>query len=390
MYVRLGVVFIILCVANVHGHGRMMDPPSRNAMWRLGFSNPINYNDNEVFCGGVGVQAANGYKCGVCGDNHDENQPRDHEGGGKFGNGIIGRRYAMGQDVEVDIELTTNHWGYFELKLCPLNHHGKIATQECMDQNPLPLTENLAETKYYVPIGTPKTANFTYKVTLPEGLTCSQCVVQWTYTTGNTWGKCDNGTEAIGCGPQETFRNCADIQIFSNAPTGWVPNAVDAPSAIYVLEKTRSGQNIKKPFIVRHQVCVPTEAYKEAPHMAEWCQTNCLRYPPNCPPEKCFCPTECKAIGRLAGVKGTDVYCHRNCLRYPSVCPEDECSCTSGQQTQESDGQVNEELESSLVQAPAESTDNDDDILYVGRESPVPWEEYKGNPVEIEPGILVL
>ena len=32
----------------------MMDPPSRNAMWRLGFSNPINYNDNEVFCGGVG------------------------------------------------------------------------------------------------------------------------------------------------------------------------------------------------------------------------------------------------------------------------------------------------------------------------------------------------
>ena len=38
----------------MNGHGRMMDPPSRNAMWRLGFSNPINYNDNEVFCGGVG------------------------------------------------------------------------------------------------------------------------------------------------------------------------------------------------------------------------------------------------------------------------------------------------------------------------------------------------
>lgn len=29
-----------------------MDPPSRNAMWRFGFQNPVNYNDNELFCGG--------------------------------------------------------------------------------------------------------------------------------------------------------------------------------------------------------------------------------------------------------------------------------------------------------------------------------------------------
>jgi hypothetical protein len=32
----------------------MMDPPARNSMWRLGYSNPTNYNDNEVFCGGFG------------------------------------------------------------------------------------------------------------------------------------------------------------------------------------------------------------------------------------------------------------------------------------------------------------------------------------------------
>lgn len=36
----------------IHGHGRMMDPPSRNAMWRFGYPNPVNYNDNELFCGG--------------------------------------------------------------------------------------------------------------------------------------------------------------------------------------------------------------------------------------------------------------------------------------------------------------------------------------------------
>lgn len=30
----------------VGGHGRLMEPPARNAMWRFGFPNPVNYNDN--------------------------------------------------------------------------------------------------------------------------------------------------------------------------------------------------------------------------------------------------------------------------------------------------------------------------------------------------------
>ena len=29
-----------------------MEPPSRNAQWRFGYPNPVNYNDNELFCGG--------------------------------------------------------------------------------------------------------------------------------------------------------------------------------------------------------------------------------------------------------------------------------------------------------------------------------------------------
>lgn len=38
------------------GHGRLMDPPARNSMWRFGFPNPVNYNDNELFCGGYAGQ----------------------------------------------------------------------------------------------------------------------------------------------------------------------------------------------------------------------------------------------------------------------------------------------------------------------------------------------
>jgi hypothetical protein len=39
-------------VCLVNGHGRLMDPPARNAMWRFGFPNPVDYQDNELYCGG--------------------------------------------------------------------------------------------------------------------------------------------------------------------------------------------------------------------------------------------------------------------------------------------------------------------------------------------------
>lgn len=51
-------------------------------------------------------------------------------------------------------------------------------------------------------------------VKLPDGLTCGRCVLRWTYTAGNNWGQCDDGSYGEGCGPQETFRSCADIAIF--------------------------------------------------------------------------------------------------------------------------------------------------------------------------------
>ena len=40
--------------------------------------------------------------------------------------------------------------------------------------------------------------------------------LKWTWTTGNNWGDCGNGTSLEGCGPQETFRACSDIAIKNN------------------------------------------------------------------------------------------------------------------------------------------------------------------------------
>ena len=64
-----------LVVISVSGHGFLFDPPARNAMWRwevesqshyiywlapvcprFGYTNPVNYNDNELYCGGFSVQ----------------------------------------------------------------------------------------------------------------------------------------------------------------------------------------------------------------------------------------------------------------------------------------------------------------------------------------------
>ena len=38
--------------------------------------------------------------------------------------------------------------------------------------------------------------------------------------TGNSWGECGEGKDGeegqLGCGPQEIFRNCADVAIVTN------------------------------------------------------------------------------------------------------------------------------------------------------------------------------
>lgn len=97
----LGRIVLLLIGSTLpvcYGHGRLMDPPARNAMWRFGYPNPVNYNDNELFCGGFAVQwQQNSGKCGVCGDAYHLKSPRPHEAGGEFAKGIISRYYASGQ-----------------------------------------------------------------------------------------------------------------------------------------------------------------------------------------------------------------------------------------------------------------------------------------------------
>ena len=84
-------------------------------------------------------------------------QPRANEAGGRYGRGVITRKYRKGQSikvaliristdkeqkreteqhVQVRIELTANHMGHFEFRLCPNNNPAKPATQACLDRLP--------------------------------------------------------------------------------------------------------------------------------------------------------------------------------------------------------------------------------------------------------------
>lgn len=104
--------------------------------------------------------------------------------------------------------------------MCPNNNPYVEADQECFDKYPLKV-EDADDNKYYIPNEAGKKGTFKYRVELPPFITCTQCILQWTYYTGNMWGICENGTEAVGCGKPELFRNCADVAITSN--TGGVP-----------------------------------------------------------------------------------------------------------------------------------------------------------------------
>ena len=207
-------------------------------MWRYGFNTPTNVNDHETNCGGFGRQwDRNKGKlpfqyltnpghlllmniliglCGVCGDAYDVKQPRPNEMGGEFGLGVIAANLTQGQIVKVEIELTAYHQGYFQMRLCPHNRRDRPAAQSCLDRNLLNLDSGAA---YYYPAQPDTGGLYELQYRLPADLTCDLCVLQWRYVAGNSWGRCDNGTEAIGCGAQEEFRACADVHISS--PGGW-------------------------------------------------------------------------------------------------------------------------------------------------------------------------
>ena len=74
-----------------------------------------------------------GGKCGICGDAFDE-AIREHEApNGKYANGIIVREYDEGDIIDISIDVTSNHKGYFVFKMCANDNIMQDPDQECFD-----------------------------------------------------------------------------------------------------------------------------------------------------------------------------------------------------------------------------------------------------------------
>lgn len=259
MYFRLVIWLIsVVLVSHVTGHGRLIEPPSRSSMWRIKFNNPINYQDNELFCGGRSIQweVYNG-KCGVCGDSFGG--PRDNEAPtGKYANGLIVRTFEVGASMEAVVHLTANHKGTFEFRLCQNDDPKKNVSQECFNQNLLRSDDGTSS----FAITNTSAGYFRYTLRLPSGLRCRACVLQWKYNTGNSWGV-DFVTKkgCIGCGPQEQFYGCSDIAVGHSdvqiaQQTGPAPAIPDGD-----VDENKWEDTMEKEQNKQQQVCTCSGAY---------------------------------------------------------------------------------------------------------------------------------
>jgi len=219
-------------VTQVLGHGRLMGPPGRSS-YRFFKDDPtigpfvseseFNYNDNELYCGGFMHQVGQGYKCGICGDAYDAARPRENEWGGKHGkSGLIPRTYQQGSTIDLEVQVTAHHMGWFEFKICPMGPSDTMEPEQCFSSTDSLMEFTDGTTRWEIPPGSegsvPGKTGWWYSkaAKLPEDLSCDHCVIQWHWHTANSWACDDAGNCGLGYGEQEEFYGCSDIAITSN------------------------------------------------------------------------------------------------------------------------------------------------------------------------------
>lgn len=156
------------------------------------------------------VTTQTGGRCGICGDPYTDARPRPHETGGHMVVNRTVKNYFPGSTMDVLINLDTNHGGYFEFELCHRDSFDTIETDDCFQRL------KFADGSQRLRLRTDHTERgvMSMSLVMPEDLReCRACILRWNYRAGNNWGLCPDGTSGTGCGPQELYRNCADISI---------------------------------------------------------------------------------------------------------------------------------------------------------------------------------
>ena len=159
-----------------------------------------------------------------------------------------------------------------------------------------------------------KTGKYEITLQLPKNKICDHCIlqvnnandsffyqlntthpIQWTYTCGNNWGTCPDGVSRVGCGPQETFRACADIRLKRSFNSNNVQRVSFIGPAVPAVPKKLEAKypiltnQTQKDLIMTDFNCKPVGAYLKIPGMDKWCFENCKHDPSYCPSSHCKC-----------------------------------------------------------------------------------------------------
>lgn len=223
--------------ACAHAHGYLINPPNRGSAWREDpIKFPAYYQDNGLYCGdsSIMMNSVNQGRCGICGEVWSETKRL--EKGGDLYRGYIVRTYKNTDVIDITYQLTANHLGAFEFRLCNVDNMATgEATQECLDNL---LLEEFGTGKNFI-MNTNLVDNaqapVNYRLRIPKGYVCNHCVLQAKWYTTHQCGGPINQETFLNCNykTKQTFVNCADIRITGlegeTAPPVWTTQSTVVP-----------------------------------------------------------------------------------------------------------------------------------------------------------------
>lgn len=156
------------------------------------------------------------------------------------------RNYFPGSSIDLMIEIVANHGGHFNFEICWRDSWSVPETESCFEKLELSKKNFIDNSRgtdtrnqnddddddhdhsddatpsdtgqlFSYPLDPGSgTGIYTMSIDLPLNKTCENCILRWHWRSANNWGVCEDGSEAIGCGYQEVYRNCADISVKRN------------------------------------------------------------------------------------------------------------------------------------------------------------------------------
>ncbi|XP_055955248.1 mucin-2 [Patella vulgata] len=295
-------------------------------------------------------------KCGICGDPYG--QPAEHEAGGKYAPGIIVAMYQPGQIADIGVELTANHKGWFEFRVCVHNDFTTPATHDCLYENLLKFED-----------GTTRNTRLIHAVIVKSHV----LRFKFNRILGNSWGTDLNGRGCLGCGIQEEFYGCGDVAIsesgvlpITSPVTSQTTSQITSPSTSQITSPKTSQTTSPITSQTTSQVTSPTTSQVTSPTTSQITSpttsqitsptTSQITSPTTSPitssttsqttspvtsptTSQATRPTtnqmsdtmRCVAFGPWLGVAGKDEWCETNSRS--GFCPANCCTCTDMAET---------------------------------------------------------